>query len=122
MEIAEALELLKEYLGELEHLRTLHHGNAERWRWKNRLNVVIEAAFGKESDEYRHLNFFIISIPMYSTEEEKQKRYLRDLDEDELGIQKILDKYAILGIKEQSPKAHKAKEKPPLGYKIPHKE
>jgi len=122
MEIAKALELLKEYLGELEHLRTLHHGNDEQWRWKNKVNVVIEAAFGKKSDEYRHLNPSIWSIPMYPTEEERQKRYLRDLDEYKLRIQKILDKYAILGIKEKPPEAPKTNEKPPLGYKTPTKE
>ena len=97
MEIAEALERLKEYPSELEHLRTLHHDNRERGLWKNKVDVVIEATFGKDSGEYKKLNPTSFHMPMLPSDAEKQKDYLRDLDNYEAGIKEIFDKYEILG-------------------------
>ncbi|MBA7592049.1 hypothetical protein ES708_34222 [subsurface metagenome] len=102
MEISEALKRLKEYSSELEHLRTLRHGNQERWRWKDKVNVVLVATFGKESDEYEKLNPKISIGAVGGDDAEEQLDYLQDLDSYEAGIRYIFDKYEILGIPEAS--------------------
>lgn len=103
MEKGKALNLLKEYLWELDNLRTLQHNNKERWLWKDKANVVLEAAFGKDSDEYEKLNpkIYIGAIGGLSDAEE-QRDYLRDLENYETGIVKILQKYEILGLPKES--------------------
>ena len=103
MEKEKALNLLKEYLWELDNLRTLHHNNKERWLWKDKVNVVLEAAFGKDSDEYEKLNpkIYIGAIGGLSDAEE-QAGYLLNLEKYETGIVKILQKYEILGLPKES--------------------
>jgi len=103
MEISKALELLKKYLGKLEHLRTPPYNNNDLERWKNRIDVIVEEAFSKNSDEYGYLHGMrVTSFKMFPTEEEKQKEeqryYLSELSQYETGIQKILDKHEILGV------------------------
>jgi predicted nucleotide-binding protein len=98
MDIQEALELLKQYQGEIAHLKTLRYSDNQRWLWKSKVDVVLEAAFGKDSEEYRWLNpnfFFAIGG---LTDAREQQDYLRTLEEYKLGIEKILQKYEILGI------------------------
>ncbi len=97
-------ELIK-YLGELEHLRTPPYNNNDLERWKNKIDVIVEEAFSKNSDEYGYLHpsgMRVTSFPMFPTEEEKQKEkqryYLSELSQYETGIQKILDKHEILGV------------------------
>ena len=97
MEIQKALELLRQYQDEIKHLKTLPPHNNEYRLWQDKVNVVLEAAFGKDSDEYKNLNPKIY-VTWQKSEVEKQEEYLRDLEERELGITKILQKYEILGI------------------------
>ncbi|MDP2728949.1 MAG: TIGR02391 family protein [Dehalococcoidales bacterium] len=101
MEISKALDLLEEYSGELDYLRSLTYNNNEQRLWKNKVKVVVEAAFGKNSDEYKYFTPSITSVPMFRTEEGEQKRYLEDLGKYEIGIQEILQKYEILEIEEK---------------------
>lgn len=97
MEIQKALELLRQYQDEIKHLKTLPLHNNEYRLWQDKVNVVLEAAFGKDSDEYKNLNPKIY-VTWQKSEVEEQEEYLRDLEERELGITKILQKYEILGI------------------------
>ena len=97
MEIQKALELLRQYQDEIKHLKTLPPHNNEYRLWQDKVNVVLEAAFGKDSDEYKNLNPKIY-VTWQKSEVEEQEEYLRDLEERELGITKILQKYEILGI------------------------
>jgi len=97
MEIQKALELLRQYQDEIKHLKTLPPHNNEYRLWQDKVNVVLEAAFGKDSDEYKNLNPKIY-VTWQKSEAEEQEEYLRDLEERELGITKILQKYEILGI------------------------
>ena len=108
MDIPKALELLNEYLGEVEHLRTLHYKNDERWLWKDKVNVVLEAAFGKDSDEYKKWNY-IFPVAVELSDEGEQRDYLEDLQHYERMIKEILQKYEILGIEEK-----------PIAKKEPH--
>ncbi len=102
MEIARALKLLEEYMGELEHLQTLYHKNEERWLWHNKVNVVLTDAFGKNSEEYENLNPKVY-VNWLKSDEEQQEEYLSDLKYCERGIKKILQKYEILGIETKTP-------------------
>ena len=97
METQKALELLRQYQDEIKHLKTLPPHNNEYRLWQDKVNVVLEAAFGKDSDEYKNLNPKIY-VTWQKSEAEEQEEYLRDLEERELGITKILQKYEILGI------------------------
>ena len=97
MEIQKALELLRQYQDEIKHLKTLPPHNNEYRLWQDKVNVVLEAAFGKDSDEYKNLNPKIY-VTWQKSEVEEQEEYLRDLEERGLGITKILQKYEILGI------------------------
>ncbi len=115
IQIPRALALLKEYLWELDNLRTCHHDNKERWLWKNKVDVVLEAAFGKDSDEYIKLNPKIKIGSAGLSDAESQRYYLRDLDDYDTGIVEILQKYEILGTpKEPDTDSEKSmiKEKP----------
>jgi len=108
MEIERALTLLREYLGELEKLRDMRYNNNEWKLWRNKVNVVLKAAFGFRAEEYTWFN--ICQYPSaHGGEEVEQKEYLKALDEYKLGIQRVLDKYEILGT-DAPPKSSEAKE------------
>jgi len=97
VDIKKALELLKQYLSEIERLKPLEYNNNEWPLWKDKVKVVVESAFGDNSDEYNHVNPQPWFSP-YRTRKERQEDYLRLLNEYELGITKILQKYEIIGI------------------------
>jgi len=101
LKIAEALERLNRLLEELEDLRNPPYNNNELERCANKVDVIVKDTFGKDSDEYKYSHPpRFTSIPMYPTEEEKQKweqdYHLREINTYKLGIQKILDKHKIL--------------------------
>ncbi len=98
MEIQKALELLRQYRDEINHLKTLPPYNNEYWLWKNKVHVVSKDTFGVDSEEYLWLHP-LPRIKLYEmAEAEKREEYLRDLQERELEITKILEKYEIIGI------------------------
>lgn len=98
MEVSEALELLKGYLDELNHLRKIPYKNNEQYLWKDKVDVVLEATFGKDSDEYRKLNpRYSVSSPV--AEGKERREYLQKLDWWETRIKQILTKYEITGFK-----------------------
>jgi predicted nucleotide-binding protein len=101
MEIPKALELLEAYLGEIGHLSSLYYKDEERWLWKNKVDVVLKAAFGEKSDEFKWLNPYVTDVGFTISgldESENQDDYSRDLKAYATGIKKILQKYQILGI------------------------
>lgn len=93
MEVQRALDLLKGYLKEIPILKKLHPDNEQWSLWRNKVNVVLKAAFGNDSDEYMTLN-----PRVYGGMKDEQRGYLRDLEYAERGIKEILQKYDILGI------------------------
>src|SRR4030042_3609586 len=97
MDQKEALELLKQYQSELERFKTLKYDNSEWPQWKFKVKVVVVAAFGNESEEYQELNP-APSTWFPRTDGERQKEYLNDLNQYELRIKEILQRYEILGI------------------------
>lgn len=98
MEIGKALELLRQYKDEIAHLRTLRHSNNEHRLWADKVNVVLADTFERNSYErnvFDSHRAFAGWSPM--TEEDRQENYLNGLDECELAITKILQKYEIIG-------------------------
>ena len=122
MEKQRALDLLETYLQEIEHLRTLHYDNDERRLWVDKVNAVLEAAFGKDSGEYEKFNARPSIVVIEDTEAFRQKRYQDDLRRHELGIKSVLQKYEIVGIpvsREAVPEVKvtaKAKAEPPKAF------
>jgi hypothetical protein len=100
MDIQKALELLRQYKKEIAHLKTLHHSNNQEELWKSKVNVVLDKAFGKNSEEYRWLN---PTTSIWSETGNDQGDYILELDRYELGINKILQKYEVLGVPSSSP-------------------
>lgn len=99
MEIREALKKLGDFLEEVTYLKTLSHDNQEYPRWKNKVKAVLQAAFTKNSDEYKDFTWVGGLIGWLGmTEADRQELYLRDLKRDELEIMKILDRYEVIGI------------------------
>ncbi|MBA7676059.1 hypothetical protein ES703_84299 [subsurface metagenome] len=97
-----AVELLKQALSEVPHLRTLHLGNKEFDLWRNKVSDIVEVAFGKSATEYeRFVRAVRVDFPTY-TEAERQKEYNRRLDEYETALKSIIQKYEMLGIEEKS--------------------
>ncbi len=94
MGIPEALELLRKFGDEIACLRTLHHSDNRVKLWKNKVDVVVKAAFGSDSEEYGWLPSSVFWSPTGNHQED----HLLELNEYELGIQKIIQKYGILGI------------------------
>ena len=53
MDKAKQVELLKQALDEISHLRALHFRNGEFTVWKNKVCQILESDYGKESTECR---------------------------------------------------------------------
>lgn len=98
MEVSRAIDLLKLASTEIERLKCLSYKNNEWTLWRSKINVIIEDTFGKNSSEYKEFNPSVGFVSIGGTEYEHQLSYLRDLESDELGIKKIVQKYEILGI------------------------
>lgn len=75
MDKEKAIELLKQYLAEIPELRKLSFDDQAYKLWRDRINVVLENAFGKDSDEYKKLNPPINIIFIVNSDEEKQRHY-----------------------------------------------
>jgi hypothetical protein len=102
IEIKKALELLEQYKQEEKSLREIKYDNDAFKLWLDKVNTVIQAAFGKDSDEYEKFNppdYFTYDIDLHV---DKQMNYSEILRRHELGIQSILQKYEILGVPEST--------------------
>jgi len=98
MDLQKALELLEQYKQEIESLRELKYDNGAFQLWRDKVIIVIQAAFGKDSDEYKKLNPRHFYTLVMQTDTEQQKNYMEILGRHELGIEFILQKYEILGV------------------------
>lgn len=96
MDKPDGMKRLKQYLSEMGQLREARWADNGHAVWRNRVNVVIEATFGKNSDEYQKWNPPRVIFEGLS-EQQEQKQYLADLDREELRLTEIIDKHEILG-------------------------
>ncbi len=80
MDKAKQVELLKQALDEISHLRALHFRNGEFTVWKNKVCQILESDYGKESAEHRRF----INAPgkafLIRTELGQEQEYQRQLD------------------------------------------
>ena len=99
----EAIVLLKGYLSELDHLQKLSWNNNEKRLWRNKVDVVIEDAFGNLSSEYHKIHPpAAIFDEEYYIEEVRQQKYLENLQRYRTALLSIIQKYEILGVEEKS--------------------
>ena len=97
MDIGKALKLLAEWLDEIEPLKALSYKREEGKLWMNKVEVLLKAAFGKDSDEYKELESPYVKVISFD-EEDRQEDYVSDLNLYGEAIKKILQKYEILGV------------------------
>jgi len=96
-----AIELLKEALSEVSHLRELRYGNQDLELWRDKVSDIIEAAFGRKSSEYDRFARSVTSWLYTGSEIQYQNEYSQNLDEYETALKSIIQKQEILGIKER---------------------
>ncbi len=97
MDKGRAIELLKQTLTKVSHLRGLHHGNQEFNLWHMEVRDIIKA--GLEPDDLNKLGS-PRATHYQGSDEEYQKEYLDWLGDYETGLKSIIRKYEILGIPE----------------------
>lgn len=98
MDRARAIELLKECLEEIPHLKGLHHDNREYKLWCKKVINIIKA--GLDADDE---NEFLSGQEMYldwswidvTSEELEQEHYLESLAKYEINLESIIEKYEL---------------------------
>jgi len=103
MERSKAIELLEQELAEIACLRELpcnNDGDNEKFKlWRYKVLDIIEAAFGKDSSEYRRIPIMPIkTLTFEKTEAERKQEYNEYLDRYEVALKSIIRKYELLGI------------------------
>lgn len=101
MDRTRAMELLKECLEEIPHLKGLHHDNQEYKLWRKKVINIIKA--GLDADDE---NEFLSGPKMYldwswidrTSEKAEQEHYLESLANYETNLESIIQKYGILGL------------------------
>ncbi len=92
MDKGKAIELLKQALTEIPHLRELPHGNEEFELWRDKVLNILEAAFGKNSSEYDR---FVTTVGVWRWDEEA---YNIELDSYETALKSVIKKHELLGV------------------------
>jgi len=101
MDRARAVELLKECLKEIPHLKELHHHNQERQLWENKVEDIIKA--GLDADDVGRFlagRQYLLVSPL-TLDNELQKHYLENVNKSETNLKSIIQKYEILGLETQ---------------------
>lgn len=97
-----AIELLKQALSEIPHLKKLHHDNQDVKLWHDRVYDIMKAGL----DVYDKVNFSVSGAPSIDirslSDNARQKHYLEDLEGRETALKSIIQKYEILGLEAQS--------------------
>ena len=92
-----AIELLKQALNEITHLKELHHDNQEVKLWHDKVYDIIKAGL----DVYDKVHFSVSGAPSLDvrslSDSARQKHYLEDLEGRETALKSIVQKYEILG-------------------------
>lgn len=93
-----AIELLKQALNEIAHLKELHHSNQEVELWHDKVNNIIKAGL----DVYDKVHFSVSGAPSVDvrslSDSARQKHYLEDLEGHETALKSIIQKYEIIGL------------------------
>jgi hypothetical protein len=96
MEIQRVLALLKDCLEKIPHLETLHYANEDFKLWRYKVQDVVKAAFGVDSDEYKRLSAARGAVSTFGTEESFQREYLERLGRYRIALKSIIQKHEVL--------------------------
>jgi len=104
MDVPEAIGLIKKAIAEeIPHLKGLHHKNNEFTLWCSKMYDILEAAFGKNSREYK--GFFVNELRGVRTsgsDKDFQNDYVQDVERYELALKEIVQRYELGGIRASS--------------------
>ncbi len=95
MDRARAVELLKEYLNEIPHLKELHHDNQEIQLWENKVLDVIKA--GLDADDVGRFlaGQQLLAVSSLTPDDDLQKHYLENVNSSETALKSIIQRYEI---------------------------
>jgi len=97
---SKAIELLRELIGEIPHLRTLNYANHEFKPWVDRVKNILSLAF--DDNDYQKFANAKFSLSMLIMGDEiDQSNYERNLTTRKTILQSIIDKHTILQTKTQ---------------------
>ena len=113
MSKSETIKVLNQLLDKIPHLKQLKPGNQEYRLWHDKVCDTLESLFGRHSVEYSRFAVKVRSYQRGASEAEKQERYLGQLEEHETDLLSIIQRQETKKVKQ---------EKPPIGFKLPHKE
>lgn len=89
--------LIKDVLNEIPHFRGLAYDNNEYRLWKDKVSDILQAGFGSNSNEHnRVFPSEVMDTGVGPLGNEYQAEYLRDLNDHEVGLKSIIQKYEIL--------------------------
>jgi hypothetical protein len=110
MDKSKAIELLKQALGEIPHLRELHYerDKQEFELWRDKVQNIIKAALGPD-DLKRFSSRRPVHVRGWFPDDVYQQDYLDKLTDYETALKSIIQKYEILGVETESA----AKTEPP---------
>lgn len=94
MDRGKAIEMLRDALDEIPHLRELRHGNQEFKLWYYKVCDVLEKRIGKDSTEYERFAR-AVRVRWGKSDEEQQESYINELDTYETALKSILLKMEL---------------------------
>jgi hypothetical protein len=94
MDKGKALELLKQALTQVPHLKKLRHGNQDFKLWRDKARDIIQVAF---PDDFTRFSSWR-STPYVGSDDEFQEAYIGQLTNYETALKSIIQKYELLGI------------------------
>jgi predicted nucleotide-binding protein len=98
----EAIEFLKKKVSEIPHLKELTYSNQGVIKWRNSIEDVLEAIFGRDSTEFKRFYHTRIDDKKWNSTNYKQRLYVAQLRNRQTALLTIIQKYEILGIPEES--------------------
>jgi predicted nucleotide-binding protein len=110
-----AIELLKQYLTEVSHLRTLPYDNEDFKLWLDKVRTVIKAALDPD-DNAKFKSWRAIHIRGMFSNDVYQNDYLGELTDYETALKSIIQKYVILGIETPATQYIISAELPPKAF------
>ena len=99
MDKKEAIEFLKKKVREIPNLEKISHKARSVILWRNSIEDVLEAVFGRNSTEFQR--FYGTRHKKLRNKEYTQKDYLNQLRIRERSILSIINKWKIIGFEEQ---------------------
>ena len=88
-----AIQLLRQYVGEIAYLRKLHHRNEDLNPWDQKVRRLLEERFTRKSWEYKEFVGALTQLFRPTSDAEKQGAYNSYLDHKETALKRIIEKH-----------------------------